>query len=58
MNEITISYQEYMDLIKAKFEYDQLRNLIEKKLTDSGYIFSSDFELVGYLFGIEVKKDA
>lgn len=58
MNEITITTEEYKDLIEAKFEYNQLRNLIEKKLTDSGYIFSSDFELVGQLFGIEVKKDA
>lgn len=58
MNEVTITTEEYKDLIKAKVEYDQLRNLIEKKLTDSGYIFRSDFELVGYLFWIEVKKDA
>ena len=58
MNEVTISTEEYKDLIKAKVEYDQLRNLLETKFAENDFLYSGDVAVISLLFGIEVKKDA
>ena len=58
MNEVTISTNEYAMLIENNLAYNQLRKLLEKKLAESQFIYSGDCEVIGFLFGIEVKKDA
>lgn len=58
MNEITITMQEYKDLIKAQVEYDQLRNLLQHHLEQGCGIYSDNLDTLCRLYRIEVKQDA
>lgn len=53
MNEVTISVEEYKQLIAAKCFADQFVNLLKARANGTGSIYSSEVETLCLQMGIE-----
>lgn len=58
MNEVTITTEEYKDLLQVKFDYEHLKKLLQLYVNNGCGIYSSDLTTLCHLHGIEAKQDA
>ena len=56
-NTVTISVEEYRNLIAAKFCADQFMNLLKVRASGTGGIFSSELETLCLMMGVAVKEE-